>query len=56
MVAGGNHTSVSCREAAKGVTLVILSCYYSTNNTPSVSLTLDSSPTGEPRNADKDLK
>jgi len=37
MIAGGNHTSVSCREAAKGVPLVTLSCYHSTNHTPSVS-------------------
>ena len=37
-----------CRAAAKGVPLVILTCYHSTNHTPSVSLTLDSSPTGEP--------
>ena len=37
MIAGGNHTSVSCREAAKGVALVILSHYHSTNGTPSVS-------------------
>ena len=37
-----------CRAAAKGVPLVFLSCYHSTNDTPSVSLTLDSSPTGEP--------
>ena len=36
MIAGGNHTSVSCREAAKGVTLVTLSCNHSTNHTPSV--------------------
>ena len=36
MIAGGNHTSVSCREAAKGVPLVTLSCCYSTNYTPSV--------------------
>ena len=36
MIAGGNHTSVSCREAAKGVPLVFLSCYHSTNHTPSV--------------------
>ena len=49
MIAGGNHTSVSCREAAKGVPMVFLSCNHSTNSTPSVSLTLDSSPTGEPR-------
>ena len=34
MIAGGNHTSVSCREAAKGVTLVTLSCNHSTNHTP----------------------
>ena len=39
MIAGGNHTSVSCREAAKGVTLVTLSCNHSTNHTPSVSPT-----------------
>ena len=25
-----------CREAAKGVSLVVLSCYHSTNHTPSV--------------------
>ena len=37
MIAGGNHTSVSCREAAKGVSLVILSRCHSTNRTPSVS-------------------
>ena len=36
MIAGGNHTSVSCREAAKGVSLVTLSCYHSTSHTPSV--------------------
>ena len=36
MIAGGNHTSVSCREAAKGVPLVFLSCHHSTNHTPSV--------------------
>ena len=36
MIAGGNHTSVSCREAAKGVLLVTLSGYHSTGNTPSV--------------------
>ena len=36
MIAGGNHTSASCREAAKGVTLVTLSCNHSTNHTPSV--------------------
>ncbi len=36
MIAGGNHTSVSCREAAKGVPLVFLSCFHSTNHTPSV--------------------
>ena len=34
--------------AAKGVSSVILRCYHSTNHTPSVSLALDSSPTGEP--------
>ena len=37
MIAGGNHTSVSCREAAKGVPLAALSCYHSTDDTPSVS-------------------
>ena len=37
MIAGGNHTSVSCREAAKGVPLVILSCCHSSNNTPSAT-------------------
>ena len=37
MIAGGNHTSVLCREAAKGVQLVTFGCYQSTNNTPSVS-------------------
>ena len=37
MIAGGNHTSVSCREAAKGVSSVALSCSHSSNNTPSVS-------------------
>ena len=37
MIAGGNHTSVSCREAAKGVSLVILSRCHSTSRTPSVS-------------------
>ena len=36
MIAGGNHTSVSCREAAKGVPPVALSCFHSTNHTPSV--------------------
>ena len=36
MIAGGNHTSVSCRAAAKGVSLVTLRCYHSTNHTPSV--------------------
>ena len=36
MIAGGNHTLVSCREAAKGVPLVFLTCYHSTNHTPSV--------------------
>ena len=36
MIAGGNHTSVSCREAAKGVSLVFLTCSHSTNHTPSV--------------------
>ena len=48
MIAGGNHTSASCREAAKGVQSGTLSSSHSTNDTPSVSLTLDSSPTGEP--------
>ncbi len=37
MIAGGNHTSVSCREAAKGVPLVFLTCYHSTNHTPSAT-------------------
>ena len=37
MIAGGNHTSVSCRAAAKGVSSVALSCSHSSNNTPSVS-------------------
>ena len=37
MIAGGNHTSVSCRAAAKGVSLVTLNCYHSTSHTPSVS-------------------
>ena len=36
MIAGGNHTLVSCREAAKGVPPVALSCFHSTNHTPSV--------------------
>jgi len=36
------------REAAKGVQSGTLSSSHSTNDTPSVSLTLDSSPTGEP--------
>ena len=46
MIAGGNHTSVSCREAAKGVSLVTLSCYHSTNDTPSVSLCSTAPPLG----------
>ena len=46
MIAGGNHTSVSCREAAKGVPLVTLSCYHSSNNTPSVSLCSTAPPLG----------
>ncbi len=37
MIAGGNHTLVSCRAAAKGVLSVTLSHYHSTNDTPSVS-------------------
>ena len=37
MIAGGNHTSASCRAAAKGVTLVFLSRCHSSNDTPSVS-------------------
>ena len=44
-----------CRAAAKGVSLVILSCCHSSNNTPSVSLagsevpsSLPAPPTGEP--------
>ena len=50
MIAGGNHTSVSCREAAKGVSLVTLRCYHSTNSTPSVSpFGLPAPPKGEPR-------
>ena len=49
MIAGGNHTSVSCRAAAKGVQLVTLGCYQSTNNTPSVRpFGLPAPPTGEP--------
>ena len=48
MIAGGNHTSVSCREAAKGVSLVILSCYHSSNNTPSVSLAGSEVPSSLP--------
>ena len=46
MIAGGNHTSVSCREAAKGVSSVTLSCYHSTNHTPSVSLCSTAPPPG----------
>ena len=46
MIAGGNHTSVSCREAAKGVPLVALSCYHSTDDTPSVSLSSTAPPPG----------
>ena len=46
MIAGGNHTSVSCREAAKGVPSVFLSCCHSSNNTPSVSLCSTAPPLG----------
>ena len=46
MIAGGNHTLVSCREAAKGVSSVTLSCYHSTNHTPSVSLCSTAPPPG----------
>ena len=35
-----------CREAAKGVSLVTLSCYHSTNDTPSVSLCSTAPPPG----------
>ena len=42
------HLGVVLREAAKGVQSGTLSSSHSTNDTPSVSLTLDSSPTGEP--------
>ncbi len=46
MIAGGNHTFVSCREAAKGVPLVALSCFHSMNHTPSVSLCSTAPPLG----------
>ena len=46
MIAGGNHTSASRREAAKGVSSVTLSCYHSTNHTPSVSLCSTAPPPG----------
>jgi len=46
MIAGGNHTSVSCREAAKGVPSVTLNCCHSTNDTPSVSLCSTAPPLG----------
>ena len=49
MIAGGNHTSVLCREAAKGVSSVALGCHHSSNNTPSVSLCSTAPPEGEPR-------
>ena len=48
MIAGGNHTSVSCREAAKGVPLVILSCCHSSNHTPSVNLAGSEEPSSLP--------
>ena len=48
LIAGGNHTSVSCREAATGVSLVTLSCYHSTNHTPSVSLAGSEVPSSLP--------
>ena len=48
MIAGGNHTSVSCRAAAKGVPLVILSCCHSSNHTPSVSLAGSEVPSSLP--------
>ena len=46
MIAGGNHTSVLCREAAKGVSSVALGCHHSSNNTPSVSLCSTAPPPG----------
>ena len=48
MIAGGNHTSVSCRAAAKGVALVVLSRHHSSNNTPSVSLAGSEVPSSLP--------
>ena len=48
MIAGGNHTSVSCRAAAKGVPPVTLSRYHSTSHTPSVSLAGSEEPSSLP--------
>ena len=51
MIAGGNHTSVSCRDSGKGGAVGIFELFPFNEQHPLSLALLDSSPIGEPRDS-----